>query len=408
MAVRSFSPPCLRIPRRASLAVRFMGAFLALSPRLAMGPLLAMALCSVGNAATQTPATSADEQQARVAELIEQLGDENYHRRNAAQWELERIGLAAFEKLRQAAQTHPDAQVARAARYLIDSQNVVWWLESDGLQVRELLKTYNDSKSEQRDATLQSLSDIGSPDAILALCRLTRFESSELRSKSAALFLMQAIAQKFKRPDTRPSAQQVAQLRGSIALTLGDSQRAAATWLRALMSELDSGAAQTPSSVPDSDVPDSDVPVSDIPDSDIPDSDIPDSDIPDSDVPVSDVPVSDVPTSDVETSDNIELGADGAEQLERRDPAGVAVWRQIVERELALAEHAGQSTTADTLAQAAASPTELQITLRLYRWIGTWVTERYGRQSALDLVRTSLSLVGQDPQALITSAAWAN
>src|SRR5690606_3013463 len=47
------------------------------------------------------------------------------------------------------------------------------------------------------------------------------------------------------------------------------------------------------------------------------------------------------------------------------------------------------------------------ITLRLYRWIGSWVTDHYGRAPALELVRTSLDLVGQDTQALITSADWA-
>ena len=346
MAVRSFHPPCLWRRRLAALAFLVLG------------------LCGHAFvcAAAQVPAASEKDQQARVAALIEQLGDENYHRRNDAKWELERIGLTAFEKLRQAAQTHPDAQVARAARYLIDSQDVVWWLESDGLEVRELLKKYNESKSDQRDATLQSLSDIGSPDAILALCRLARFESSELRSKSAALFLMQAISLRLKSLQTQPGSAEAAQLSGSIALTLGDSQRTAATWLRALMAELDADAAA--------------------------------------------IRTGESTTGESTTGENAQA-SDRDGQPTQVDRAGVARWKQIVEQELALAEQSVKPSAAGTLTQAAESPAELLITLRLYRWIGTWVTERYGRAPALELVRTSLSLVGQDPQALVASAAWA-
>ncbi|MEZ6077478.1 MAG: hypothetical protein R3C56_17960 [Pirellulaceae bacterium] len=62
----------------------------------------------------QSPASTANlesesQRQARIASLIEQLGDNNYHRRSDAKWELERIGLAAFEQLRQAAEEHANA-----------------------------------------------------------------------------------------------------------------------------------------------------------------------------------------------------------------------------------------------------------------------------------------------------------
>ncbi len=171
--------------------------------RLTLGPLLVVGLFFFyGGQADAQQAASSDQEarlQAQVAKLIDQLGDANYHQRENAKWELERIGLAAFEQLRQASQTHPNAHVARAARYLLDSQDVVWWLETDSLEVRELLTTYNDSTQEDRDTILQQLAEQGTPDALLALCRLTRFESNETRSKSAALYLMQAITTQLER-----------------------------------------------------------------------------------------------------------------------------------------------------------------------------------------------------------------
>lgn len=298
-------------------------------------------------ALAQTPtADSGSDLQAQVAALIEQLGDDSYHRRNDAKWELERIGLAAFEKLRHAAQANPSAQVARAARYLIDSQNVVWWLESDTPEVRNLLKTYNDPKSDRRESTLQQLSDIGSPDAILALCRLARFESNELRSKSAALYLMQAIAKKLKPLEPQPLSTDVAQLAGSIDLSLGDSQRAASTWLRALIADLDQISVKVSS-------------------------------------------------------------AEGEHVGGRPDSTSVAAWRTIVDKEMAQLASSQNSSTTGTQLEPEESLRLQLITMRLYRWIGSWVTDRYGREPALELVRTSLELTSQNAEALATTAEWA-
>ncbi|MEZ6077477.1 MAG: hypothetical protein R3C56_17955 [Pirellulaceae bacterium] len=51
----------------------------------------------------------------------------------------------------------------------------MWWLETDSLDVRELLKSYNESTSDDRDTVLLQLSERSSPDALLALCRLGAF-----------------------------------------------------------------------------------------------------------------------------------------------------------------------------------------------------------------------------------------
>lgn len=287
---------------------------------------------------TSSPANreSEPQQQARIAALIEQLGDDNYHRRSDAKWELERIGLAAFEQLRQAAEGHANAHVARAARYLIESQNVVWWLESDSLEVRELLKSYNESTSDDRDTVLLQLSERSSPDALLALCRLARFESHELRSKSAALYLMQAISKQLKELDPSSRAQQSGQLASSIALTLGDSRRTATQWLQAFI-------------------------------------------------------------DDLQGSSELEPGPVADRHLAR--------WQEIVTQEQQLATTQPQAAP-QLSGQSFKHMRTLAVTLRLYRWLGSWITERYGRVPALELVRSSLKLVGNDPQALLTAAAW--
>ncbi len=310
-------------------------------------PPIALSLCACALAtslwwATPTVAQSRSSAashlaRARIAELIEQLGDGNYHLRIDAQWELERIGLAAFEQLREAALEHANAHVARAARYLIESQNVVWWLDTDSLEVRDLLKNYNASKNEERDTVLQQLCERGSPDALLALGRLARFESNELRSKSAALYLMQAVQHKLQRTDHNSLTEQMgSELAASLRLTLEDSQRPASQWLTALTDDL--------SALPS------------------------------------------LPTEHVER------------------------WRTALELEL-------QQAAALTSAQTAASTTinsaqfeqlrTLELTLRLARWLGTWITDYHDRDTALALVRNSLAMIGSEPHSLLTASAWA-
>ncbi len=176
-----------------------------------------------------SPKNSQSSLSARVAQLIERLGDASYHRRVSARWELERIGLPAFGQLR-AAVDHPNIQIASAARYLVQSQNVVWWLETDSVDVRRLLMDYNGLSLVERDTRLQSLSVLGTDDALLALCRLTRFESNEQLSRSAALYLMEAMVEADKHSQSLPR---------SILLALEDAQRPAADWIRALAKHLD-------------------------------------------------------------------------------------------------------------------------------------------------------------------------
>ncbi len=172
------------------------------------------------------------ELKSRVASLIEQLGDPSFQRRHAAELELTRIGLAAFEQLREA-RNHPNVQISTAIEYLVRSQNVKWWLESDRLSVRQVLEDYNDLKDSERETAMQSLAKEKSPDALLALCRLARYESSERLSKSAALFLMATLVD--KNGVNRES------LLHAVREVLDDSDRTACRWLRTLLVGIEQG-----------------------------------------------------------------------------------------------------------------------------------------------------------------------
>src|SRR5688572_11921407 len=87
------------------------------------------------------PPPSADEAavEARVADLIKQLGAEEFAARESAQAELSQLGLEAFDALH-AAQNHNDPEISLRARYLVRSMGVRWFQESDSADVVRILK----------------------------------------------------------------------------------------------------------------------------------------------------------------------------------------------------------------------------------------------------------------------------
>lgn len=300
---------------------------------------LACALCQpygIGDwayAQSQSSIVENEQLQRRVAELIEQLADENYHRRVNANWELERIGLPAFEQLRQAANGHPNPQIEHAARYIVESQNVEWWLQNDSVEVRELLRNYNGSQETERDTLLQQLADIGADDALLALGRLARFESNELRSKSAALYLMNQVMTRVMHAAEETDVANVrgslstadASLAKSLKITLGDSRRPATLWLSTLLDELS-----------------------------------------------------------------------GAASLE-----GVEEWSKLLAAERESAARAGEMAVTELKQKE-----QLRVALRFHRLLAKWITGTRDRDQALELVRPSLKLIGDNPLAIRTAAEW--
>ncbi|MCA9129890.1 MAG: hypothetical protein KDB22_22540 [Planctomycetales bacterium] len=178
----------------------------------------------------------------RIGELIRQLGNQSFHDRNAAKWELERIGLDAFDQLRDAVHLNENPEIARTAKYLLESQNVTWWLDSDSLDVRRLLEDYNSLATTEQATRFQQLMQLQSVDAAIAVARLVRYEKDDYLSKLAALELLEQVSTS-EQTGHLDHLSQVSIARNeefvpSLLLTVGDSERPAATWLRAFAEDL--------------------------------------------------------------------------------------------------------------------------------------------------------------------------
>lgn len=183
-----------------------------------VGAIVCASFCS----GDQSSTTHSEEIRNQVAQLIEQLGDDNFRVRSNAMSALDRIGLPAFEQLR-AALEHSNIQVALSAEYLLLSQNVVWWLDSDSYEVRERLQDYSSLSPQDRHTRLQELALIGTDDALMALCRIAKFESDELVSRAASLALLRKLSK-------LPIVAQ-ATVAKSILLTIDRTDRPATRWL---------------------------------------------------------------------------------------------------------------------------------------------------------------------------------
>ena len=160
---------------------------------------------------------------ARLAELIKQLGAEDFTIREAAQAELAQLGLEAFDALH-AAQNDNDPEVSLRARYLVRSMSVRWFHESDSPEVVKILRGYGDAPDGDRRNRMEMLAKLPERQGIPALCRLARYETVDVLSKYAALKVMelQPIADQAIRQD----------LARSIEGIVASSKRPAANWLR--------------------------------------------------------------------------------------------------------------------------------------------------------------------------------
>lgn len=167
----------------------------------------------------------------RVALLIKQLGHPSYRTRTKAEWSLQQLGLAAYEQLR-AAVRDPDTpvEIATAAEYLIESQDVVWYLDTDSVEVRGYLSGYDRLSERERVTRVKILGTHGTPDAVLALCRLMRYERYERVSKEAALSFIEHFTNS---EETLPEGLLV-----SIQQALGPRSRTAVEWGKQVVKDL--------------------------------------------------------------------------------------------------------------------------------------------------------------------------
>jgi len=139
------------------------------------------------------------------------------------------MGLEVFDQLYDA-QSSDDIEIALRARYLIRSLTVRWAQDDDPLPVKELLRAYGEKAEDDRSNLTEQLIKLPGNQGIEAICRIVRFETSNLLSKRAALLLM--------RKKTEPSGSATAANAGLITESLGTSRREAAHWLRVYVAAL--------------------------------------------------------------------------------------------------------------------------------------------------------------------------
>jgi tetratricopeptide (TPR) repeat protein len=130
-------------------------------------------------------------EQDQTDKLIDQLGDKDYYVRQHAQNELERLGFEAFDELT-AATTNDDLEIASRAKYLLRLMRVEWTAKNDPPEVKKLLKDYEIQPEDTRLARMHALAVMSEGKGLLALCRLVRFEKSELLSKTAVIELLKS------------------------------------------------------------------------------------------------------------------------------------------------------------------------------------------------------------------------
>lgn len=229
-----FSIMAAGFPRRTLLLTNLVlkMALLKMAP-LAIGLLPTLLATSAAVADETTTADPVELQQqaldAKIQGLIDQLAADDFSRREKAQAELRSLGLAAFDALN-AAQDSDDIEVAVRARYLLRSLPIHWAEETDVLEVKEILRGYDDKSEDERRNLMEQLSKLPARQGVPALCRLARFEPSDLLSKRAALWVMHqprsAIADENRT------------LRSMILKVIGRSRRETAHWLRTYVDTL--------------------------------------------------------------------------------------------------------------------------------------------------------------------------
>lgn len=187
------------------------------------GSLLLPATAAAAQEAAPVEPTQAERQpaelQARVRQLIEELGAEDFATREAAERELIRIGGPAYEPLLEAL-NHPDPEVVARVRYLL--RVIPTQLEDvDNPTVRELLGYYDSGAPEVRRKVLRLLAHLGHGRGWGPLARLVRFERDPLWARVAAVEL---IAAQPVPEDLR------AKYATAVRRVLGETVRAPASW----------------------------------------------------------------------------------------------------------------------------------------------------------------------------------
>ena len=186
-----------------------------------------------------------------INELIEGLASPSYATRIRCRDQLARIGLAAFDQLREARE-HPDSEVAIVARQLTSGLQVQWSTPEDSSNVRELLSEYGSRGVLERKRRIEQLGKMPRAESMQALLRLARFEPNSRLSRLTALAILQQEitvlasigipSESTEQPDDVQKRLDEANL---IESRLGDQTTVPNAWLRQYATDLREGQVQS-------------------------------------------------------------------------------------------------------------------------------------------------------------------
>lgn len=163
------------------------------------------------------------DQQDVIRNLIEQLGDPNYSKREYAKSELERIGYVTLDQL-QAASFHRDPQIANTARFMVNSNQFAWTSDFDPPRVREILNNFAVSENEGKALHIDELARLEREEGIPGLCRLARYEANSVLAKRAAIHVLKSPLRAEQSVETR---------KRRIAALMEDGESTACKWVLA-------------------------------------------------------------------------------------------------------------------------------------------------------------------------------
>ena len=159
-----------------------------------------------------------------IAQLIEQLGDADYNRRESAAAALKAIGPSAVDALLLAAEMSTDLEVSLRARWIADA--IPLEMPHDPPEVAKLLERFKSREVGDRTQAMRRLLRVDGDAGIEPLARIVRLDRSASSSRLAAALLVR---------EWRPDDPFWPGLRGRITAGVGASDRPAARFLRALI-----------------------------------------------------------------------------------------------------------------------------------------------------------------------------
>jgi tetratricopeptide (TPR) repeat protein len=163
-----------------------------------------------------------------IDRLISQLGSDEYFYRRRAEEQLIERGADVFDQL-QAAEEHPDLEIASRAHYILQRIKIEWIHPQDSAAVQATMKDYGELTKAERLQRMDRLISLDNDEGLGALCRIARYEPSGQLARSAALVIVRSVV----------SAERASEQLGVIRQELGDSRRVPVEWLRTYCEQLE-------------------------------------------------------------------------------------------------------------------------------------------------------------------------